>query len=218
MPKLKPPQIIVAVVVVLIAALALPRLFTEGPGSRSVEGGIVSEVIGVYETNASAPFDVQMLEGSDPEHESEHMFSALKPVPGVGTASLDTRSLVLTVDYDSAIVNEASIRMALVESGYLVPTSADATAMQLAEDGSVQRLVITDDGGFNPYLIRATAGVPIELEFLPGQDCRSIIKVPAVGIEQNIATGGIVSLPGLAVGEYEILCSGDAQEALIIVE
>lgn len=219
MGRIKPAHIVVAVVVIVVAALVIPQMLAEQPGARTVQEGVVSETIGVVETNATAVYQVQMLEGSDPEHESEHIFGALTGLPGVGTATLDTVTLELTVAYDDARITDVPIRDALVESGYIVPTRDDATQTELADDESVQRISITDDGTrFDPFLIRAKAGVPIEMEFAPGQECRVVVKFPELGIEQDISEGGTVTLPALEPGEYQIACGQDGPEGTVIVE
>ena len=83
----------------------------------------------------------------------------------------------------------------------------------------MQRVAVADTGmQFDPYLIRATAGVPIEFDFAPGQECRVIVKFPELGVEQDISQGGVVALPALDPGEYQIACGGDGNEGTLIVE
>ncbi len=219
MQRIKPPHIIVAIVLVVFAVLLVPQVLTDQPGARSVKGNVITETIGVVETNATTVYQVKLVEGLDPEHESQHMFEALAGLPGIGKASLDTQSLELTVAYDDAVIDDAPIRERLMDAGYIVPTRDDATPTELAKDGSVQRISITDDGvQFDPNLILARAGVPIEMEFSPGQECRVVVKFPQIGIEQNIAQGGTVTLPALEPGEYEITCGEDGHEGTVIVE
>ncbi|MDA3935743.1 MAG: cupredoxin domain-containing protein [Actinomycetota bacterium] len=219
MKRIKPPHIILAVVVIVVAAFSLPQIFTEQVGTLSVQGNTVTKTLGSGDTNATAVFQVRLLEGSDPEHESEHIFGSISGLPGLGDAVLDVDTLELTVNYDDTAIGDLSVRDMLVSAGYLVPTADDATSTEMSEDGTVQRIAISDDGvQFDPYLIRAEAGIPIELEFAPGQECRVAVKLPQLGIEQNIAQGGTVSLGAVEAGEYDILCSGDGYEGTLIVE
>jgi len=218
MPKVKPAHIVVAIAVGLTAIFALPQILADQPGARSVSGSVVSETIGVNDTNATVDYTVRLLEGSDAQHESDHIFDSLAGLPGVGKAHLDTGSLQLTIEYDDSVIAPEPIRARLVDAGYLVPTVADATAMELAEDGSLQRIAVADDHGFDPSFMLAKAGVPIEIEFAPGQECRVQVKFPELGVEQDISQGGTVALPALEPGSYTIACSGDAQEGTIIVE
>ena len=219
MKRIKPAHIVIAIVLIAVAVFAIPQILSDQPGARSVSDNVVTETIGVVETNAVVAFQVTLVEGSDAEHESDHMFEALTGLPGVGEASLDTQTLELTVAYDDAVIDPAPIRERLVAGGYIAPTRDDAAATEVTEDGSVQRISISDDGvHFDPNLILAKAGIPIEMEFAPGQDCRVVVKFSQIGVEQNIAEGGTVNLPALEQGEYEITCSGDAHEGILIVE
>ena len=217
--KIKPNHIVIAVVAIIIAAFALPQILADAPGARSVQDNVITETIGVVETNATAVFAINLLEGGDAEHESTHVFEALLGVPGVGKASLNTDTLELTVAYDAAGMDEIYIRERLVEAGYITPTVEDATPMELSDDGSVQTMVISDDGThFDPYLISAKSGIPIEFEFLPGQECRHTVKFPQLGIVQDISQGGTVVLGALEPGDYQIACSGDGNEGSLVVE
>ena len=60
--------------------------------------------------------------------------------------------------------------------------------------------------------------MPTEIDFSPGQDCRVSIKIPAVGIVQDISQGGTVTVPGMEPGQYQIVCSQDGHEGTLIVE
>jgi copper chaperone CopZ len=210
--------LVIAFVVVIGAFVATQTMMRGTPGSVTREGAVITRVMTTAEADATADYPMRLLEGGDADHESTHIFDSLANVPGIETAALDVERLVLTVAYDSTVITPALIRSALASSGYLAMTAADATPMTLAEDGSVQRIEIVDEDGFNPAFIRAKAGVPSELVFGPGTECRVGVKFPQLGIEQDISQGGTVELPALEPGTYEILCSGDGPEGSIIVE
>jgi hypothetical protein len=218
--KIKPAYIIVGIVIVVVAVFALPRLFAEAPGSRSTSGSEITETITVTDTDAEATFNVVLIEGADAEHESSHMFEALAGIVGVGQATLDTETLELTVAYDSSAVGDSIIREQLVTAGYIVPSVADATPAEVSEDGSVQRIAVTDDGiQFDPYLIRAEAGIPLEIDFGPAQECRVSVSIPDAGIEtQDLSQGAVVAVAALEPGQYDIICSGGGVDGSIIVE
>lgn len=219
MKKIKPAYIILGVIVVIVGAFALPRLFASQPGMTSSDGDVITTTIAAVDTNASAVYSVTLLEGVDAEHEFDHMLEAVQGIPGVGEVSLDTVALELTVHYDNTVMGDSIIRDQLLAAGYVVPSIADATPTEVAEDGSVQRIAIADDGvQFNPWFIRATAGVPVELDFDPGKECRVSISFPDLGIEQDISQGGVVALPALEPGEYNIICSGGGVDGTIVVE
>jgi copper chaperone CopZ len=218
--KIKPAYIIFGVIAALIAVLALPRLFATQPGATSNEGSVIKTAVTAADTNADVTYQLALLEGSDAEHESSHVFEAIQGLQGVGEVEFDTNALTLKVNYDDAVIGDSIIYEALLASGYLVPTSADATPAELAEDGSVQRISIFDDGiQFDPYLIGAAAGVPLEIEFSPGQECRVSVSFPDLGIgAQDISQGGVVALPAMEPGEYAIICSGGGLDGKIFVE
>lgn len=218
MPRIKPAHLVLALIAIVFAVFALPQILADQPGARSTSGTEISETIGVTETNAVASFPLQLLEGAGAEHEADHIFEALAGLPGVGTATLDTVSLELAVEFDSATIAEEPIRQRLLEAGYVTPTVADAAPMLLAEDGSVQRIAVADEGGFDPFLIRAAAGIPIEIDFAPGTECRTSVKFPGLNVEQDISKGGTVALPALEPGNYTIACSQDGNEGTLIVE
>ena len=218
--RLNPRQIllITAALVVAAAFAGAQAITKDAPGSITWDGPVVTRVMTDSETDSTAEFDIRLLEGTDAAHEADHVFESIASVQGLGTASLDTERLVLTVTYDSAIVPVDFIRSTLITSGYAVLTAADATPMQVAADGSVQRIAVADNGGFDPAFISARAGVPAEIVFGPGTECRTTVKLPQLGIVQDIASGGTVVLPALEPGTYDILCGGDGAEGAIIVE
>ena len=219
MPKIKPAHLIIAFMLIAFALFVLPQVLRDQPGARKTSGTLVTETIGLTETNSSADYTLRLLEGSDAEHEADHIFESLTGLPGVGKATFDTATLVLTVEFDTSAIDERAVGDRLMGSGYLVPTAADATPTELAPEGDVQRIAIADDGnGFQPWLIRATAGVPIEMDFAPGTECRVQVKFSDLGIEQDISQGGVVALPALEPGSYQISCGGDGNEGTLIVE
>jgi hypothetical protein len=219
MKRMRPDRIVISVVVVVFLGFLFSQVVQDRPGTREQDGDVITETIGVVEPTTEAAFAIRLLEGSDAEHESTHVFEALAGLPGVGRASLDTSSLQLTVAYDDSLIDEAAIRSRLVDSGYIALTTEDATATEVSEDGTVQRIGITDTGDrFEPAFVLAQAGVPIEIEYGPGVECREIVKFPELGVSQDISEGGTVSLPALEPGEYQITCGGDAPEGVLIVE
>jgi copper chaperone CopZ len=217
--KIKPVHIVLGFGVLLIAVLALPQLLADAPGAKSTAGSVVTQTVAVIDTDATAAYPMSLLEGSDAEHELDHVVEALTGIPGVGKASLDTETLELTVAYDGSLIDDTVIRQALAGAGYVAASYGEVAAAELAEDGSVQRISVSDEGnGFDPRLIGAVSGVPIEIEFSPGQDCRVVVKFDALGVQQNIAEGGTVQLPALSPGEYDITCGGDGPEGTLLVK
>jgi copper chaperone CopZ len=217
--KVKPAYIILAAVLVVVAVLAVPRLLADAPGAKSKQGTLVTQTIAVTDTNATAVYSMNMVEGTDAEHELDHVVEALTGIPGVGKASLDTQSLELTVLYDGTLIDDAPIQQALAGAGYISPTTDAAAPTEVAEDGAVQRIAVGDDGtGFDPSVIAAKVGIPLEIDFAPGQECRTVVKFPEIGVEEEISQGGTVKLPALEAGTYQIVCGGDGPEGTLLVE
>ena len=88
-------------------------------------------------------------------------------------------------------------------------------------EGDVQRIAVdTSAGSFSPNLVRAKAGVPIEIEFsqAPG-GCMSGVWFPDFNVQEDL-TGGpkTVTLPALEAGEYPFYCQMQMISATLVVE
>lgn len=88
-------------------------------------------------------------------------------------------------------------------------------------EGDVQRIAVdTSTGSFSPNVVRAKAGVPIEIEFsqAPG-GCLSGVWFPDLNIQEDL-TGGpkTVTLPALEAGEYPFYCQMQMVSATLVVE
>lgn len=90
-----------------------------------------------------------------------------------------------------------------------------------AAEGDVQKIAVdTSSGSFNPNVIKAKAGVPIELAFsqAPG-GCLSGVLFPDFNISEDLTSGGkTVKLPALEPGEYQFFCQMQMVSAKIVVE
>lgn len=74
--------------------------------------------------------------------------------------------------------------------------------------GDIQRIgVDLSQGFYDPTVIEAKAGVPLEITFGQGQGCLAAVLFPAFGIQQDLTNGGaVVKLPAMQPGEYEFSC------------
>lgn len=92
---------------------------------------------------------------------------------------------------------------------------------QTAVQGTVQKIAVdTSTGSFNPNVIKAKAGVPIEIAFSqsPG-GCLSGVLFPDFGIQEDLTAGPkTVKLPALEKGEYTFYCQMQMVSAKIVVE
>jgi len=88
-------------------------------------------------------------------------------------------------------------------------------------EGNVQKIAVdTSAGSFNPNVIKAKAGVPIEIAFsqAPG-GCLSGVFFPDFNINEDLTAGGkTVQLPALEKGEYQFFCQMQMVSAKIVVE
>jgi plastocyanin len=87
--------------------------------------------------------------------------------------------------------------------------------------GDVQRIAVdTSAGSFNPNVIKAKAGVPIEIDFSqsPG-GCLSGVMFPDFSINEDL-TGGAktVKLPALEPGTYTFYCQMQMVSGTLVVE
>jgi len=75
-------------------------------------------------------------------------------------------------------------------------------------DGEVQRIAIDlSKGYYDPTIVSAKAGVPLEITFGQGQGCLASVLVPDFGVNQDLTAGpAVVKLPGMEAGEYEFSC------------
>lgn len=88
-------------------------------------------------------------------------------------------------------------------------------------EGDVQKLTVdTSAGSFNPNIIKAKAGVPIELTFTqaPG-GCLSGVMFPDFQINEDLTSGEkTITLPALDAGEYQFFCQMQMVSGTLVVE
>ncbi|MBF4509888.1 MAG: cupredoxin domain-containing protein [Aeromicrobium sp.] len=217
-PTPKQTLFLVALAVIGVAFLVTQLMTRGAPGSIERRGDVITRIMTSAETDAVAEYPIRLLEGGDAAHEATHIFEVIDGIQGIGAARLDVERVVLMVEYDAATVTPEIIRNALISSGYVEITSADAAPTEVAPDGSSQRIAIADERGFRPAYIRAKAGIPIVLDFAPGTECRLTIYFPQLDIHEDISRGASVTLPALEPGFYDIFCGQGGSEGGIFVE
>ncbi|MBE0476560.1 MAG: cupredoxin domain-containing protein [Coriobacteriia bacterium] len=99
--------------------------------------------------------------------------------------------------------------------------SGETIEAETTVEGGVQRIEVdTSAGSFDPNVIKAQAGIPIEITFsqAPG-GCLSGVIVPDFNVYEDL-TGGArtVKLPALEAGEYGFYCQMQMISGSIIVE
>ncbi len=87
-------------------------------------------------------------------------------------------------------------------------TDAGAPTAAAKPEGAVQRIAVDlSKGYYDPTIIEAKAGVPLEIAFGQGQGCLASVLVPAFDVNQDLTSGGaVVKLPAMQPGEYEFSC------------
>ena len=84
--------------------------------------------------------------------------------------------------------------------------------------GGVQRISVDlSQGVYDPAVIHAKAGVPLEITFGPGQGCTSAILIKQFGVNQDITQGAVIDLPAMKPGEYEFSCGMEMVFGKIVV-
>jgi Cu+-exporting ATPase len=99
-------------------------------------------------------------------------------------------------------------------------TPADAPEGAAVVDGAVQRVSVdVSKGYFDPTVIRASAGLPIEITFSEGFGCLAEVRFDDFDIREDLTRGGaVVKLPALETGEYGFACGMDMVFGSIVVE
>jgi len=107
-------------VVLLILGIALAVVSRPAPGQRTTSDTSVHVVVSVADGSEVAEYPIVLQEGGDPAHEADHVIEPLQGVEGVSSATLDWSSgILLTVEFDPAVVSASDIANIIAESGYL---------------------------------------------------------------------------------------------------
>lgn len=219
--------IIIAVLVVALGVVVSGVLRSEDPlaniGDRVVKGTTITQVIGDAVPSASVETTVQVRNTADPAAGADEIFSQLTgSIPGAAVAIFDTATMKVTVRYDSAQASPAAVRKPLILGGYAPISAEDVTPATPNADQTKQSITVEDLGGtigFEPALIYARAGIPLEIVFTGGKECRTSIIFPELGTPlQNIENGATVELGALEAGSYGVQCSQGGLEAIIVVQ
>jgi len=88
-----------------------------------------------------------------------------------------------------------------------------------ALEGDVQRVYIDASAGFAPNLVRAVAGVPLEITFGQGFGCMAQVASRELGFFEDLTAGPVtLSIPALEPGEYGFSCGMEMVFGTIVVE
>lgn len=86
--------------------------------------------------------------------------------------------------------------------------AADGPSGVASVSGAIQTISVDlSQGYYDPTVIEAKAGVPLEITFGQGQGCLAKVLIPAFSVDQDLTSGGaVVKLPAMQPGEYEFSC------------
>jgi hypothetical protein len=97
--------------------------------------------------------------------------------------------------------------------------SGETVEGQTVIEGDVQRISVDASAGYDPNVIRATAGIPIEITFSQGSGCMAEVISRDLGFFEDLTTGPkTIKLPALAAGEYGFSCGMEMVFGTIVVE
>lgn len=103
--------------------------------------------------------------------------------------------------------------------GCCPPAGAQAVEGEAVVEGAVQRISVDARSGFNPNVIRAKAGIPLEITFSEAYGCMAQVMSRDLGFFEDLTTGPkTIELPALEAGEYGFACGMEMVFGTIIVE
>jgi len=86
-------------------------------------------------------------------------------------------------------------------------------------EAGVQRVYVDAAFGYSPNVIRAVAGMPIEITFSEGDGCMAEVVFPGFDIFEDLTRGGaVITLPVLEPGEYSFSCGMQMVFGTLVVE
>ncbi|MDF1542799.1 MAG: hypothetical protein RQ731_05700 [Anaerosomatales bacterium] len=116
------PQRLVIIAGVLVVGIIAAVILGGQQGQIGVTesaDGWITQRISTASSESSLELNVQIGCECPPSEEAPKMFEALRQVPGVAHAALHEATLLMRIEYDPALTNEAAIGLALRGAGYL---------------------------------------------------------------------------------------------------
>lgn len=116
------PQRLVIIAGVLVVAIIVAVILGGQQGQvgvTEISSGVISQRISDASGESTVAFNTVINCDCPPEAEVPKMFDALRTLPGVAHASVEEATLVMRVEYDPALTDEAAIAMVLRQAGYL---------------------------------------------------------------------------------------------------
>jgi hypothetical protein len=113
------------IIIVGLLVLAFVVISRPEPGRKTSTATSTTVIVSAADPVESVEYPIALQEGGDAAHEADHVFGSLNGVEGIATAKLDwSNGVVLTVEYDPAVIEAQQIASIVMSSGYLSPTPA----------------------------------------------------------------------------------------------
>jgi hypothetical protein len=116
------PQRLVIIAGVLVVGIIVAVILGGQQGQvgvTEISNGVISERISDASGESTVELNTIISCDCPPEAEIPKMFDALRTVPGVAHASVEEATLLMRVEYDPALTDEAAISAVLRQAGYL---------------------------------------------------------------------------------------------------
>ena len=97
--------------------------------------------------------------------------------------------------------------------------SSEPIEAETVVEGDIQRIAVDASNGYDPNIIYAAAGVPMEITFGQGFGCFAEVYFPDFNIFEDLTAGPkTITLPALEPGVYEWSCGMQMVFGTIVVE
>jgi len=205
---------------IVVAALAIGNQTTK----PQVFGDSVTQTFSQGQPCSTATIALSVPADSDLASIAETLFSALKPLEGMNSATVNLKTSSIEVGFCESKADEGVVRQALAPTGLVseqpvAPAAATEGAASAASSGAQILTVDTTSGSFSPSELTAKSGSPIEITFGRGTGCMSEVVFPSLQIRQSLEQGPVtIKLPALEPGAYSFACGMDMQHGTLVVQ
>jgi hypothetical protein len=136
-----------------------------------------------------------------------------------GSAASGERYVSETVGAGGGVSSASSAGSASGGCACCGTTSSEPVEGFTTDAGGVQTLDVDVTSGFAPNVIRAKAGIPVEITFGQGSGCMAEVMSADLGFYEDLQSGPkTIALPGLEPGEYGFSCGMEMVFGVIVVE
>ena len=87
-------------------------------------GDTISQTFSSAEPCATAKIPLAVDAGADPQQTADKLFAAIKPIPGLTTATFNRKTATIDIGYCESSSSEAALRQALAPTGLVAEGGA----------------------------------------------------------------------------------------------